>query len=101
MSGLLHVNENCSVYSKWNEVKSLSRVRLFATPWTVAYQAPRSMGFSRQEYWSGLPFKPVQISWERFTFLSQAQTSSSPQAGYLGITCCLTLLDPGKSYPCK
>ena len=37
------------------EVKSLSRVRLFATPWTVAYQAPPSMGFSRQEYWSGVP----------------------------------------------
>ena len=40
---------------KWSEVKSLSRVRLFATAWTVAYQAPPSMGFSRQEYWSGLP----------------------------------------------
>ena len=38
------------------KVKSLSRVRLFATPWTVAYQAPPSMGFSRQDYWSGLPF---------------------------------------------
>ena len=38
------------------KVKSLSRVRLFATPWTVAYQAPLSMGFSGQEYWSGLPF---------------------------------------------
>ena len=38
------------------EVKSLSRVRLFATPWTVAYQASQFMGFSRQEYWSGLPF---------------------------------------------
>ena len=38
------------------KVKSLSRVRLFATPWTVAYQGPLSMGFSRQEYWSGLPF---------------------------------------------
>ena len=37
-------------------VKSLSRVRLFATLWTVARQAPLSMGFSRQEYWSGLPF---------------------------------------------
>ena len=37
-------------------VKSLSHVRLFATPWTVAYQAPPSMGFSRQEYWIGLPF---------------------------------------------
>ena len=38
------------------KVKSLSRVQLFATSWTVAYQAPLSMGFSRQEYWSGLPF---------------------------------------------
>ena len=37
-------------------MKSLSRVRLFVTPWTVAYQASPSMGFSRQEYWSGLPF---------------------------------------------
>ena len=36
-------------------MKSLSRVRLFATPWTAAYQAPPLMGFSRQEYWSGVP----------------------------------------------
>ena len=41
---------------KWNvKVKSLSRVRLLATPWTAAYQAPSSMGFSRQQYWSGVP----------------------------------------------
>ena len=38
------------------KVKLLSRVRLFATQWTVAHQAPPSMGFSKQEYWSGLPF---------------------------------------------
>ena len=38
------------------EVKLLSCVQLFVTPWTVARQAPLSMGFSRQEYWSGLPF---------------------------------------------
>ena len=37
------------------KVNLLSRVRLFVIPWTVAYQAPLSMGFSRQEYWSGLP----------------------------------------------
>ena len=37
-------------------VKSLSHAQLLVTPWTVAYQAPPSMGFSRQEYWSGLPF---------------------------------------------
>ena len=41
---------------KWKaKVKSLSRVRLLTTPWTAAYQAPPSMGFSRQEYWSGVP----------------------------------------------
>ena len=40
----------------WSEVKSLSHVWLFKTPWTVAYQIPPSMGFSRQEYWNGLPF---------------------------------------------
>ena len=47
-------------FLQWNimkvKVKSLSRVQLFVTPWTVAYQAPLSMGFSRQEYWSVLPF---------------------------------------------
>ena len=47
---------------KWKvKVKSLSRVRLLATPWTAAYQAPPSMGFSRQEYWSGVPL-PSSIS---------------------------------------
>ena len=40
------------------KVKSLSLVRLFVTLWTVAHQAPLSMGFSSQEYWSGLPFPP-------------------------------------------
>ena len=43
---------------KWSEVKSLSHVQLFVTPWTVAYQALPSMGFSSQEYWSGLPVLP-------------------------------------------
>ena len=44
------------------KVKSLSRVRLLATPWTVAHQAPPSMGFSRQEYWSGVPL-PSPLDW--------------------------------------
>ena len=39
------------------KVKSFSHVQLFVTPWTVAYQAPQSTEFSRQEYWSGLPFR--------------------------------------------
>ena len=42
------------------EVKSLSRVQLFATLWTAAYKAPLSMEFSRQEYWNGLPFPPPE-----------------------------------------
>ena len=50
------MKQNVPVSQKGNlKVKSLSCVRLFATPWTVAYQAPLSMVFSRQEYWSGLP----------------------------------------------
>ena len=47
---------------KWSEVKSLSRVQLFTTPWTVAYQAPLSMRFSRQESWSGLPLPTPNIA---------------------------------------
>ena len=39
------------------KVKSLSHVQLLVTPWTAAYQAPPSMGLSRQEYWSGVPFE--------------------------------------------
>ena len=47
---------------KWKvKVKLLSRVRLLATPWTAAYQAPPSVGFSRQEYWSGVPLPSPQL----------------------------------------
>ena len=56
----LHLKPNwwkvSDIYHNKVKVKLLSRVRLFATPWTVAHQAPPSMGFSKQEYWSGLPF---------------------------------------------
>ena len=47
--------EPCPNHHMWSE-SELNRVRLFVTPWTVAHQSPLSMGFSRQEYWSGLPF---------------------------------------------
>ena len=51
--------------------KSLSCVLLFAIPWTVAHQAPLSMGFSRQEYWSGLPFPmPEDLSNPRIKHIS-------------------------------
>ena len=63
MDAVHGVTKNWTRLSNWItkleiivKVKSLSRVWLFSTPWTVAYQAPPSMGFSRQEYWSGLPF---------------------------------------------
>ena len=49
-------------------MKSLSRVRLFATPWTAAYQAPPSMGFSRQEYWSGVPLPSLHRALERIKY---------------------------------
>ena len=56
---------------KWKvKVKSLSRVRLLATPWTAAHQAPPSLGFSRQEYWSGVPLPSLilKYSWRTVIF---------------------------------
>ena len=51
-----------SVFNLWNvKVKLLSCVRLFVTPWTVVYHTPPSVGFSRQGYWSGLPFPSPSI----------------------------------------
>ena len=65
-----------SVVWKWKvKVKSLSRVRLVATPWTAAYQAPPSMGFSRQQYWSGLLFSCVQFFASPWTIARQASLS--------------------------
>ena len=69
--------------------KSISHVRLLVTPWTTAYQAPLSMGFSRQEYWSGLPLLSLesapswaeiavrgQKSWEKDAWLHQFRDQS-------------------------
>ena len=53
-------------------VKSLSCVRLLATPWTAAYQAPPSMGFSRQEYWSGLPLPSPKFSSVQFNSVTRS-----------------------------
>ena len=63
------------------KVKSLSPVRPFATPWTAAYQAPPSMGFSRQEYWSGVPLpfgsspQSAQVCVFRFSVCKQVLVS--------------------------
>ena len=54
---------------KWKvKVKSLSQVWLFATPWTAAYQAPPPMGFSRQEYWSGVPLPSPKCILQKGSF---------------------------------
>ena len=77
----------CYTVSEWvSEVAHC--VRLFATPWTVAYQAPPSMGFSRQEYWSGLPFpSPRDLPNPGFkprcpAFQADALTSEPPGGPY-------------------
>ena len=55
---------------KWKvKVKLLSRVQLLATPWTAAYQAPLSMGFSRQEYWSGVPLPSPVLYYSVLVFI--------------------------------
>ena len=54
----------CHFLLQCMKVKLLSHVRLFPTAWTAAYQAPPSMGFSRQEYWSGVPFPSPASVWD-------------------------------------
>ena len=64
---------------KWKvKVNSLSRGQLFATPWTVAYQAPPSMGFPRQEYWSGMPL-PSPIPQHNQSYIWQTHSKLYPQ----------------------
>ena len=67
---------------KWKvKVKSVSRIRLLVTPWTAAYQASPSMGFSRQEYWSGLPF-PSLVN----HILSELSTMTTDKTDWLNWT---------------
>ena len=72
---------------KWKvKGKSLSRVRLFETPWTAAYQAPPSMGFSRQECWSGVPLpspsyyirSPIYITLNQYAHIHINHSKSFP-----------------------
>ena len=69
---------------KWKvKVKFLSHVRLLATPWTAAHQAPPSMGFSRQEYWSGVPlpspffeqFYPFKLVYQRQSWINTSRNN--------------------------
>ena len=71
---------------KWKaKVKSLSRARLFATPWTAAHQAPPSMGFSRQEHWSGAPVPAPILEYSQLTTLWQFQANSKGTQSYIYI----------------
>ena len=100
----------------WSESKNVSHIQLFATPWTVACQAPLSMEFSRQLYWSGLPFtspgvlpqpgiEPRSPAWQAdfFFFLPSEPPGSYPAAAAAAksLQSCLTLCDPvdGSPYP--
>ena len=86
------------------KVKSLSCVQLFATPWTVDHQAPPSMGFSRQEYWSGLPFPSPRdlpdpgIKPRSPTLQADALTYAAAAAAK-SLQSCPTLCDPMDGSP--
>ena len=66
-----------SAWKRKVKVKSLSRVRPLATPWTAVYQAPPPMGFSRQEYWSGLPL-PSPLNILLLQNFQKRQTAGTP-----------------------
>ena len=86
---------------KWKvKVKSFSRIQLFATPWTAAYQAPPSMGFSRQEYWSGGP-SPSPSECLRHTLSSKwlKPSSSSLYHKYNSVPVFLKLTSGKVMYP--
>ena len=70
---------------KGMKVTLLSRVQLFVTLWTVAYQAPPSMGFSRQEYWSGVPLPSPWRTVQRFLKKLKIELPYDPAIPLLGI----------------
>ena len=77
---------------KWKvKVKSVSRVQLLATPWTAAHQAPLSMGFSRQEYWSGVPLPFPWVFIEPFNFSFFSVTGWGIDLDYCDIKCSFAL----------
>ena len=79
---------------KWKvKVKSLSRVRLFATSWTAAYQAPPSMEFSRQEYWSGVPLPSLKccIGAVKFHFTNHSRKNCRTSLVVQWLAICLPM----------
>ena len=86
----LSVTSQHCIFTHKVKVKSLSRVRLFATPWIVAYQASPSMGLSRQEYWSGLPFpSPGDLTdWPGDHCRQTLLPSEPPGKSHNAMSCC-------------
>ena len=64
-------------------MKSLSRVQLLPTPWTIAYQDPPSMGFSRQEYWSGVPLPSTRLQRVRHDSMSTVHDMACPECFHI------------------
>ena len=82
-----------SILSTTCMLSHFSCVRLFGTLWTVAHQAPLSMGFSRQVYWSGLPFPPPDS-------LPEPEIEPASLVSLAWHACSLPLAPPGKPYYC-
>ena len=87
----------CHFLLQCMKVKSLSHVQLIASPWTAAYEAPPSMGFSRQEYWSGVPL-PSPSFWQSGKLNSTTRNSFS--VALLSVTTMLNWLLPKIIYSC-
>ena len=75
------------------KLKVLSHVWLFVTPWTTAYQAPPSMGFSRQEYWSGLPLPSLSKIWQTIEICCSQSTADLVSESLLPGSLCLHIVE--------
>ena len=84
ISSVISLTEN-TYWNMYSEVKSLSRIRLFLTPWTAAYQVPPSIGFSRQEYWSWVPLPfPTSVLFRSYFY---AEVGRCWERGRKGVSC--------------
>ena len=81
------VHTQTDTHTHTHTQKSLSRVQLFMTPWIVAHQAPRSMGFSRHEYWSGLPFPSPRKGTSGINYWAPAACQAVSLWGWGALTC--------------